>query len=65
MRIGIGSSNSKRWFKSGAIEDCYDKPQTEEEKPNKWCVRQCERSVLLDDVPNDFTNPEPNIRRKD
>jgi hypothetical protein len=33
----------------GTYEGGYGKPRSNQEFPNKWCVRQCERSVIAED----------------
>lgn len=33
---------------SGIYEGGHAKPRTDDEKPNKWCVRQCERMEMSD-----------------
>jgi hypothetical protein len=34
----------------GTYEGGFGKPHPDQEKLNKWCARECERSVILDDV---------------
>lgn len=44
----------------GTYEGGHAKPQTPEQRLNKWCARECERSKLIDDkdAPEDFTLPD-------
>ena len=50
----------------GTYEGFQGKPGNAHTGPlNKWCVRECERSVMVDSgeelVLPDFDNPEPNL----
>ncbi len=53
----------------GTYEGGHAKPRRDDERPNKWCVRECERSALVDKgkplVLPDFDSPRPNIPRRD
>ncbi len=45
----------------GTTEGPHGKPQTPEERLNKWCCRECERSVMV--APNeDFQLPDFSLR---
>ena len=55
----------------GTYEGGYGKPTSPAEFPNKWCVRECERSEMsapgkweLPLVLPDMENPEPNMKRE-
>ncbi len=55
----------------GTYEGGHGKPRTPEDRLNKWCFRECERSVTVADphdlheiaVLPDMDNPKPNITR--
>jgi hypothetical protein len=49
----------------GTGEGGHGKPRTSEERLNKWCARECERSVTIDDkdIVEDFELPDYNQRR--
>jgi len=49
--------------KSPCTEGGDNKPLPEEQKFNRWCARECERSIILDGTPLDMTKPIPNIPR--
>jgi hypothetical protein len=44
----------------GTYEGDEGKPRTPEQRLNKWCARECERSVIIDDVfpVKDFELPD-------
>ena len=49
----------------GTYEGGHAKPQSPEERLNKWCCRECERSVIVDDIDivEDFQLPDFSKRR--
>jgi len=56
----------------GTWEGGHGKPETPEERLNKWCARECERHVIVDDLPDgpvedfelpDFSQRQYNIPR--
>ena len=47
---------------TGIYEGGHAKPQTEDERLNKWCARECERSVIVDEG-EDIELPDYSVRR--
>lgn len=50
----------------GSYEGDHGKPRTPNERLNKWCARECERSVVIDDVHGkvvDFELPDYSQRQ--
>lgn len=50
----------------GTYEGDHGKPETPDQRLNKWCARECERSVIIDDVHGrviDFELPDYSQRQ--